>query len=186
MVGSNPKPTGSEMIPPLLQAALLAIFPAMVIVAGLRDATSYTIPNWISIVLILGFFPAAFALGLPMSAILMHTGVGVAALIAGMIMFALGWIGGGDGKLFAAAGLWLGIPAVFTYVVVTGVAGGALAVALLGLRSMWMRPYTQNGPAWFGRLATPGENVPYGVAIAFGALFAFPASNLALAFHGLG
>ena len=62
---------------------------------------------------------------------------------------------------------------------------GALAMGLLGLRSMWVRPYVLNGPAWFGRLATPGENVPYGVAIAVGALAAFPATALMAAFPGL-
>ena len=168
----------------LLQAVLLSVFPAMVIVAGLRDATSYTIPNWISGLLIVAFFPAALALGLPLGALGVHLGVGAVALVLGMVMFALGWIGGGDAKLFAAAGLWLGLPAAFTYLAVTGVAGGALAVALLGLRSLWMRPYVQTGPAWFGRLATPGENVPYGVAIAVGALAAFPGSVLAHAFPG--
>jgi prepilin peptidase CpaA len=170
----------------LLQALLLSIFPAMVIVAGLRDVTSYTIPNWISGVVIVSFFPAALALGLPMSALGTHLAVGAVALVLGMVMFALGWIGGGDAKLFAAAGLWLGIPAAFTYLLVTGVAGGGLALALLGLRSLWLRPYVQTGPAWFGRLATPGENVPYGVAIAAGALAAFPATDLVLAFPGLG
>ena len=174
------------MAPTLLQAVLLAIFPAMVIVAGLRDVTSYTIPNWISGVLVLGFFPAAFAVAMPMGAFGLHLGIGFAGLVAGMAMFALGWIGGGDAKLFAAAGLWLGMPAILTYLLVTGVAGGALAVGLLGLRSMWLRPYVQTGPAWFGRLATPGENVPYGVAIAVGALIAFPASLLAQSFHGFG
>jgi prepilin peptidase CpaA len=32
------------------------------------------------------------------------------------------------------------------------------------------------GPAWVGRLLEPKGDVPYGVAIAFGALAAFPAS----------
>ncbi|HEX5379598.1 MAG TPA: prepilin peptidase [Phenylobacterium sp.] len=171
---------------PLLQTALLAVFPALVIVAALRDVTSYTIPNWISGAIILAFFPAALALGLPMNVLLTHLGIGAVGLVLGMIMFALGWIGGGDAKLFAASALWLGVPAAFTYLAVTGVAGGGLALALLGLRSMWMRPYVLNGPAWFGRLATPGENVPYGVAIAAGALAAFPASALLQAFSGLG
>jgi len=40
------------------------------------------------------------------------------------------------------------------------------------------------GPAWFSRLAEPGENVPYGVAIAAGALLAFPASPFMAAFAG--
>ncbi len=168
----------------LLQAVLLAVFPAMVIVAGLRDVTSYTIPNWISGVLIVAFFPAALALGLPMSALGTHLGVGAVALVLGVVMFALGWIGGGDAKLFAAAGLWLGLPAAFTYLAVTGVAGGCLALALLGLRSSWARAHVPIGTTWLDRLTTPGENVPYGVAIAAGALAAFPSSGLALAFPG--
>ena len=41
------------------------------------------------------------------------------------------------------------------------------------------------GPSWFTRLAEPGENVPYGVAIAVGALVAFPASPLMGGLAGL-
>jgi prepilin peptidase CpaA len=170
---------------PLLQAALLLIFPTLVIVAGLRDLTSYIIPNWISGLLILAFFPAAFALGLPLQTLGLHLAVGAAALVAGMAMFALGWIGGGDAKLFAAAGLWLSWPSAVIYMLVTGVAGGALAVGLLSLRSSILRPYVLSGPAWFRRLAEPGENVPYGAAIAVGALCAFPSSMLMQAFPGL-
>ena len=59
-----------------------------------------------------------------------------------------------------------------------GLSGGALAVGLLGLRSVYVRPFMPGRPAWFARLAEPGENVPYGVAIAVGAMTAFPASAL--------
>ena len=52
-----------------VQTLLLLIFPILVIVAALRDATSYTIPNWISLALILAFPIAALALGLPLSTI---------------------------------------------------------------------------------------------------------------------
>jgi prepilin peptidase CpaA len=93
-------------------------------------------------------------------------------------MFARGWIGGGDAKLFAATALWVGWPAVLTDLAVTGLAGGVLAVALLTLRSAPVRSFLPTGPDWFERLAEPGENVPYGVAIAAGALFAFPAGAL--------
>jgi prepilin peptidase CpaA len=137
-------------------------------------------------VLVLGFFGAAFALGLSPQTIGIHAGIGFAALIAGMAMFALNWIGGGDAKLFAAAGLWLGWPASLDYLLITCVAGGALALSLLALRSIWLRPLAQLGPAWFGRLATPGESVPYGVAIAIGALAAFANSTPMQAFSGLG
>ncbi len=163
-------------------ALLLALtFPALVIVAAFKDATSFTIPNWISLALIAAFAPAALVSGQPLEAIGAHLGVGAAALVAGMVMFAFRWIGGGDAKLFAAAGLWLGWPAALPFVAVTAVAGGGLAVMLLALRSMWLRRYAANGPAWVARLATPEEAVPYGLAIAVGALTAFPQSPLAAA-----
>ena len=168
-----------------VQAALLLIFPVLVIVAALRDVTSFTIPNWISLALIGAFFPTAFILGLGWPQIGLHAGAGAVALVAGMAMFALRWIGGGDAKLFAAAGLWLGWSAAVPYLVYTALAGGALALFLISLRSMWLRAYVVNGPAWVGRLATPGESAPYGVAIAVGAMAAFPASALMLAWGGL-
>lgn len=161
-----------------LQTALLLVFPAMVTVAGLRDLTSYIIPNWISLVLLAAFVPAALALGLPMGQIGLHLAVGLGGLVLGMALYALGWIGGGDAKLFAAAALWIGWPALVLYVAVVCMAGGAFAVLLIGLRSAWLRPFIPSGPAWFGRLVEPGENVPYGVAIAVGAMAAFPGSNL--------
>lgn len=161
-----------------LQTLLLLIFPVLVITAALRDVTSYTIPNWLSLALVAGFPVAALALGLPLPVIGVNFAIGAAALVAGMVMFSLGWIGGGDAKLFAAAALWLGLTPALTFLAVTGISGGALAVGLLGLRSAHIRPFVPHGPAWLARLAEPGENVPYGVAIAVGALAAFPASAL--------
>lgn len=167
----------------VLQAALVAVFPALVIVAALRDTTSYTIPNWISLTLVGGFALAAPAMGLAAGEIGLHLAVGFGALVIGMILFALGWIGGGDAKLFAAGGLWLGWGAAPDYAVATCLAGGALAMVLLALRSGYLKPYVVTGPAWFSRLAEDGENVPYGVAIAVGALAAFPSSPFMAAFR---
>lgn len=169
----------------ILQTLLLTFFPALVITGGLKDITSFTIPNWISAALIGGFLLAALALGLPWQSGLTMLGIGIAALFVAMGMFAMGWIGGGDAKMFAAAALWLGWPASLTFVLVTGLAGGALAVSLLGLRSVWVRPLAVRGPDWVGRLATPGGDAPYGVAIAIGALAAFPESPLVLALAAL-
>jgi prepilin peptidase CpaA len=156
---------------------LLGLFPAALIVAALRDLTSFTIPNWISLAAVAAFAPAAVAAHPPFSVLLVSIGVGVAALVLGMGLFALGWIGGGDAKLFAASALWLGWPAVLPFLVWTAVAGGLLALALL-----WTRPLAPHrvfgGPAWFGRLMEPKGDVPYGLAICAGALLAFPASAL--------
>jgi len=169
------EPAGSSMLH-LIQTALLIVFPALVIVAAMRDAVSFTIPNWISIALAAAFLPAALLLGAGPAQIGLALLIGLGALIAGMGMFAAGWIGGGDAKLFAAAGLWMGLGGLVPYLLVTALAGGALAVMLLALRSVWLRPLAARGPGWIGRLATPARTFPIGIAIAFGALAAFPES----------
>jgi len=165
----------------ILQTLLLAPFPALAIVAALKDATSFRIPNWISIALGAAFFPAALAAGLGIPEVGQHLGVGLAALVAGMAIFAVGWIGGGDAKLFAAAALWLGMAPIPTFLVVTALSGGGLAVALVNLRSNWVRSLIPAGPAWVERLREPKGDAPYGVAIAIGALAAFPQCAAALA-----
>ena len=158
-----------------LHLLCLSLFAGPVLWAALKDATTYTIPNRISIILALAFPPAALALGLTPAAIGLCVLVGFAALCAGIAMFAVGWVGGGDAKLFAASALWLGLPALGSFLAWTAVAGGALAVALLLARKSPVVGLVQ-GPAWFGRLLEPNGDVPYGLAIAFGALAAFPAS----------
>jgi len=168
-----------------IAAALALAFPALVIVGAVRDTVSYTIPNWVSLALV-GLFPlAALAVQLPAPTLGLHLLVGVAALVTGMVMFALRWVGGGDAKLFAAAALWLGWHDPLSFIGVTGVAGGALTLLLLSLRSMYLRPYALGGPGWLVRLAEPGAAVPYGVAIAAGALAAFPATPFAAALDTL-
>ncbi len=161
----------------ILHALVLLLFPLAVIVAAMRDLTSFTIPNWISIAAALVFVPAALVSGVSIGSLGVCALVGVGALIAGVAMFALGWIGGGDAKLFAVCGLWLGWPAVIPFVIWTALAGGGLAVMLLWSRRI-AQPMVSRGPGWIGRLMTPGGDVPYGLAIAAGALIAFPQSLL--------
>jgi prepilin peptidase CpaA len=156
---------------------VVSVFPLLVLIAALTDATTFTIPNRLSAALALTFIPAALVIGLSPAAIGVCLVVGMAALVLGVAMFAAGWIGGGDAKLFAAAALWLGWPAVGPLLVWTAIAGGALAVGLLAARKA-TSPFVVRGPVWVGRLLEPKGDVPYGVAIAFGALAAFPASAL--------
>ena len=144
--------------------------------AAAKDLTSYTIPNWISLSLAGAFLPAALAAGVALPQLGLHLAIGLGALLAGMALFALRWIGGGDAKLLAAAALWLGWPALAPFLIATVLTGGALSLAILSLRAPLLRPLVLSGPAWFVRLAEPKEGVPYGVAIAVGALTAFPAS----------
>lgn len=75
--------------------------------------------------------------------------VGLAVMLP---LYALGMMGAGDVKLFAAAGAWLGPAGVFAAAVYTALAGGVLAVAAVRLRS-WRE-----------------QHLPYGLAIAAGVL----------------
>lgn len=165
----------------LLALALLAVLPALVITAGLTDLTSMKIPNWISGLLILGFFPAALVVGLNPTQVAVHVGVGLAALFVGAAMFALRWLGGGDAKLLASGCLWFGLAGSPMFLLWTCVIGGLFCLVLM-LARQWVAPFVAIGPGWIGRLMEPKGDIPYGVAIAIGALMAFPHSPLVAAF----
>jgi prepilin peptidase CpaA len=155
----------------------LAPFPLAMIVAALRDLTSYTIPNRISLALLAAFVPVALLAGMSLPALGLSVLVGGAMLGVAVGMFALRWIGGGDAKVLAVSALWLGWPAVMPFAVWTALAGGGLAVILMCGRRL-SQPIVARGPPWVGRLLTPGGDVPYGLAICVGALMAYPASPI--------
>lgn len=161
-----------------LAALLLILFPAGVIVAALKDATSFTIPNWVSGAIVLAFFPVALIVQLPLGAFGVCLLAGLIALVCGMGMYAAGWCGGGDAKLLAACALWLGWSGAPVFLLATGLAGGALAASLILARKGIIGAYASTTPGWFGRLMSPEEDLPYGLAIAVGALAAFPFSPL--------
>jgi len=162
----------------LLAPMLAFAFAALVLTAAVKDVFSFTIPNWISLALMALFPAAGLVNGAPLAVLGPHLVVGAGVLVAGMAMFAFRWIGGGDAKLSAAVALWLGWPALTTFLFGAALAGGGLALILLGLRSAAARPLVLLGPPWVNRLAEAGEGVPYGVAIAVGAFAAFPLSPL--------
>ncbi len=167
-----------------LQTTVLLALPGLAIAAALSDATSMTIPNWISGLLVAAFAPAAILVHAPLQTIGMSCGLGAAALVAGAGMFALRWIGGGDAKLLAASTLWMGAAGAPAFLLWTAIAGGIFGLGLLSARRMVAiagLPVRQ--PAWVGRLLEPAGDIPYGVAIAAGALIAFPHSALMTVAH---
>jgi prepilin peptidase CpaA len=167
-----------------LGLALISLLPALVITAALKDLTSMTIPNWISGLLVIGFFPAVLASGLGWGELARHLAVGAGALLLGMGLFAARVIGGGDAKLMAAAALWLGLKSSVIFLLWTGVAGGLFCVALILARRNFQA--FAAGRGWVGHLLEPKGDIPYGVAICAGALMAFPESPLATALATLG
>ena len=93
--------------------------------------------------------------------------------------YALGWLGAGDVKMFAAAGAWLGPTRALEGALIGALAGALLAVMWM-IRSQGLRNAVQTlgMAADSPRLLTPAENekgrstLPYGVAIALGAICA--------------
>ena len=156
----------------ILLLTLLGVFPALVVVGGLLDLITMKIPNWISLALI-GAAPMDVAI---------HVGIGFAALLVGMGMFAAGWIGGGDAKLLAASCLWMGMSGVAPFLIYTGIAGGAFCLLLMTARQYFPMVAPSVSQGWVINLMQPKGDIPYGVAIAIGALLALPESGLLLTF----
>lgn len=153
----------------------ITLFPVLMIVAGAGDALSMRIPNWLVVAIAACFFPMALLTGMPLATFANHLAVGLALFVLGFALFAMGVFGGGDAKLLAAAGLWLGWPDLIPFVVLTAVAGGVLA-AVVGIWSMLSINSEVHDGALFRRFGKIKPNVPYGYAFAIGAILAFPAS----------
>ena len=168
------------MAPNTLLLILVGVFAALLLLAAVRDLTSYIIPNWISLALIGAFVPAAalaWSSGVPASTIGLCVLVGLAVLAAGVAMFALNWLGGGDAKLLAAAALWVGWQGLAAFLFWTTLAGGVLAIVLLTVRRR-TAPAGEAPANWVDGLLRRGAPVPYGVAIAAGALASLPEGAL--------
>ena len=157
----------------MLDILALSVFAGCLIYAAASDIASLTIPNWLSIALAAAFPPIAFAHGMAPGDIGLHMAFGVAVLAVGFFLFAANIIGGGDAKLLAAAAAWTGFTGFPTFIVWTAVAGGVLALGLLGARALVKQAEAQ--PAFVSRLLKHKGGVPYGVAIMAGGLMSLTA-----------
>jgi prepilin peptidase CpaA len=158
-------------------ALVIVILPLILAVAAGWDLASYTIPNFLSIALIGLFAVFAVAAGLTVPAIGWHLLAGAAGLAVGFTLFALGWIGGGDAKLFAAVALWLGFRDLLDYTLLASAFGGALTLGLLALRQ-WPLPQMLARQAWIVNLHDHRSGIPYGVALAVGAFILLPNTEI--------
>lgn len=160
------------------QLTALAILPPLALVAAASDAARLKIPNAVSAALALLFFPAALAAGLDGAAIALHAGMGFGALALGFLLFTRNWVGAGDAKLFAALALWMGFPGTLEFALVTALIGGALTLALLAARrALAFVPPSR----LIAAIERRTKHIPYGVALAGGALVTYPQTEIFLA-----
>lgn len=151
------------------------LFPLLIIVAGAGDALAMRIPNWLTALIAIAFFPMALITGMPLAAFGLHVAVGFGFFAVGFTFFSLGLFGGGDAKLLAAAALWLGWPDLVTFLVMTAFAGGVLALAVGAWSLVKINSEITEG-SLFRRFGAVKPDVPYGYAFAIGAILAFPQS----------
>ncbi|HXZ01863.1 MAG TPA: prepilin peptidase [Stellaceae bacterium] len=145
--------------------AVLALLAAL-IAAAISDAITFLIPNRYSAAIGVAF--AVYAFGKPLELWLHGLEAAALLLAVGVLLFDRGILGGGDVKLMTAIALWTGFDALPLMLVVTGFAGGALALAHLSPlhRLMPARPgAAPGGDDLRSRLRRP---IPFGVAIALG------------------
>jgi prepilin peptidase CpaA len=161
----------------IAETLVIVILPLILAVAAGWDLASYTIPNFLSIALIALFGVFAVAAGLALPAVGWHLLAGAAGLMVGFSLFALGWIGGGDAKLFAAIALWLGFRDLMDYALLASAFGGALTLILLALRR-WPLPRILARQAWILNLHDTRSGIPYGVALAVGAFILLPSTEI--------
>ena len=144
--------------------ALFAVIAALV-AAAITDASTYLIPHRYPAAVVLAF--ALYAIGKPAPVWLQGVAAAALLLAVGILLFDRGVLGGGDVKLLAASALWAGFDQLALMLLVTALAGGALALAHLSplRRLMPARPGTMPAGDLRSRLQQP---IPFGVAIAVG------------------
>ncbi len=149
----------------------LTVFTVVMVAAAFEDFRRLVIPNLLPILLCL-LWPVYFAGEPSLSGALAAVGCALAVFVVGAILFARGYLGGGDVKLLSAATLWAGPAGTPALLMLTGVFGGALALFLLlpfGNQIAAAARFMLGQPALPPKrgLAIP---VPYGIAIAGAAL----------------
>jgi prepilin peptidase CpaA len=156
---------------------VLVALPLLLAIAAGWDVASFTIPNSLNLALLAVFAVFAVSAGLSFAVIGWHLLAGIIALTIGFTLFALGHIGGGDAKLFAATALWLGLKDCLPYALLASMFGGGLALGLM-LWRQWPLPAFMLRYRWITNLHDGKAGIPYGVALAGGAFILLPSTEI--------
>jgi len=157
------------------------VFATLLVCACVSDVQRRRIPNGVAAFLAAtGIAYSVAASTTPGRALLASAGGLLLGLVLWLPLYGVRWLGAGDVKLFAAAGAWLGPARTLEGALIGAFAGGVLAI-------VWMLfMYGLNGTAATAAMsiANPrnianhgvdGQSrraIPYGVALAIGAMTA--------------
>lgn len=146
---------------------LALVFAILLLVAAAEDALRLRISN-VTVLLVIFTASAAAVIAGVQLALWQNLVVFLVLLVAGTPLFAAGKLGGGDVKLLAAVGLWFSVKSAATMLIAVLLAGGVLALMVLVLRAFsWSEAARQRAV-----ILRPKGGIPYGAAIAAGALIA--------------
>jgi len=133
---------------------------AALLAAALEDAVRLRISN-ITVLVVLAGAITAMALGGFRGPLWQNAIVFAVILAVGTFAFARNLLGGGDVKLLAATGLWVGFGAALWLLAAVFLAGGVVALIYIAVRKAR------------GKARSEASRIPYGVAIAAGAFYVF-------------
>lgn len=140
---------------------------ALLVIAAIGDIRSLRIPNILPIAIVATLVVALMATAAPPDDFVKAATSGLIGLAIGYGLFAARLMGGGDGKLFAAAAAWFSAEALLSVGLWISIAGIVVALAALVVRSL--RRASRSDAVETPTMKTP---IPYGVAIAAGVIIA--------------
>lgn len=155
-----------------ISSAALIIPPLCLAIAAVSDLLTMTIPNRISVALLVSFLVLAPFLGLGWLDIGMSLVAGVAVFGICFALFAINVMGGGDTKLLTACAVWYGFDhSLLAFLVTVCYVGGAVTLIFLLLRSRadWVMAIGIPLPASM----VTAKKIPYGIAIAIAGFLTF-------------
>jgi prepilin peptidase CpaA len=145
---------------------LLGLLAVALIYAAIVDVRTFTISNGLNAAVALAAPLYWWSIGLPLwpdAAI--QVAVAAAVFVALAVTFYMGMMGGGDVKLAAALALWFKPITTVKFLVIMSLAGGLLTLIVLLIHKKRGKPPVD------GDSEPARPEVPYGVAIAVGALW---------------
>jgi prepilin peptidase CpaA len=160
----------------LAAAAATVLFAFAMTHAGLTDLTTNKIRNSLVLLLLLGYGVLAPLAGFTAYEIGWNIAVALGVLLFAFMLFAMGWIGGGDAKLAAVTALWFGANNTLGYLLCMALLGGVFALTIQLFRMLPLPERLVSKP-WIVRLHASGAKMPYGVAMALAALVVFPSTS---------
>lgn len=134
--------------------------------AAVSDIRSLRIPNLIPVAIILSLVLALLVNGAPLTDYAAAGKSGLIGLVVGYALFYLRLMGGGDGKLFAAAAAWFTPAALLGVGFLVSLAGIVVALAALVARAL--KTAKASAPAADAIRSALKTPIPYGAAIALG------------------